>query len=133
MYWFAKVNRQKITLQNKITYFLKKHVASLFTFFEKVFAICIFYTARFLDVRFWDLLYFIRLKFSPQYWYLLLRREKMCWFSSYFKQGKGRNFCSIFRKSQNLCLHKIFETGSTTLVNCREFYFFILDVKCTLP
>ena len=60
-------------------------------------------------------MYFIYLKFNPQYWYLLLRREKMCWFSSYFKQ------------SQNLCLNKIFNIVSTTKVNCRDFYFFILD------
>ena len=60
---------------------------------------------------FWDLLYFICLKFNRQYWYLLPRREKMCWFSS--------------------CLHKIFNTGSNTKVNCHEFYFFILDVKYT--
>ena len=76
--WFVQVNRQKTTLKKKITYFLKNYVASLFTFFEKVFAICKFFTARCLDVRFWDLLCFICLKFSPQYWYLFLRREKHC-------------------------------------------------------
>ena len=31
-----------------------------------------------------------------------------------------------------MCLHKIFDIGSTTKVNCREFYFFILDLKCTM-
>ena len=55
---------------------MKNYVASLFTFFKKVFGFCKFFTARCLDVRFWDLLYFICLKFNPQYWYLLLRREK---------------------------------------------------------
>ena len=66
------------TVKKKITYFLKNYVASLFTFFEKVFAIFRFFTARCLDERFRDLLYFICLKFNPQYWYLILRREKMC-------------------------------------------------------
>ena len=91
VHWFVQVHRQKTTLKKK-TYFLKNHVASLFTFFEKVFAICKYFTTRCLDVRFWGLLYVICLNFSPQYWYLLLRREKMRWFNSYFWQGKGRNF-----------------------------------------
>ena len=84
VYWFVQVNRQKTTLKKKITYFWKNYFASSFTFFEKVFAICKFFAARRLDVWFWDLSYFTCLKFNPQYWYLLLRREKMCWFSSYF-------------------------------------------------
>ena len=71
-------SRQKTTVKMKITYFLKNYVASLFTFFEKVIAICKFYTTWCLDVRFLDLLYFICLKFNPQYWYPLLPREKMC-------------------------------------------------------
>ena len=57
---FVQVNRQKTTVKKKITYFLKNYVASLFTFFEKV------------------LLYFICLKFNPQYWYFLpCRGENM--------------------------------------------------------
>ena len=71
------INRQKI-VKKEITYFLKNYFSSLFTFFEKVFAICKFFTARCLDARYWDLLYFI-LKFSPQDWCFLL-----CWFSRYF-------------------------------------------------
>ena len=55
---------------------MKNYVASLFTLFEKVFAICILFNTWCLGVRFWDLLYFICLKFNSQYWYLLLRREK---------------------------------------------------------
>ena len=35
-------SRQKTTIKMKITNFLKNYVASLFTFFEKVFAICKF-------------------------------------------------------------------------------------------
>ena len=38
--------------EEKISYSLKNYVASLFTFFEKVFGICNFFTARCLDVRF---------------------------------------------------------------------------------
>ena len=49
---FAQVNRQKTTVKKKITYFLKNYVASVFTFFEKVFAINKFSTAWCLDVRF---------------------------------------------------------------------------------
>ena len=41
-------------------------------------------------------MYFICLKFNSQYWYLLLRRKKICW-----------NFCGIFTKSERLCLRKI--------------------------
>ena len=65
-------------VKKNTAYFLKNYVASLFTFFEKVFGICKSFTARCLDVRFWDLLYFICLMFNLQYWYLLLCREKMC-------------------------------------------------------
>ena len=46
------VNRQKTTVKKKITYFLKNYVASLFTFFEKVFAVGKFFTAQCSDVRF---------------------------------------------------------------------------------
>ena len=35
-----QVNREKTTVKKKITYFLENCVASLFTIFEKVFAIC---------------------------------------------------------------------------------------------
>ena len=55
---------------------------------------------------------------------LLLHTEKICWFSSYFKQGKGRNFCGILIKSQKLRLLKILNIGLTTKVNCHEFYFY---------
>ena len=68
IHWLTQANRQK-TAVKKITYFLKKYSASLFTLFE-VFAICKFFTTRCLDVRFWDLLYFIFLTFSPHYRYL---------------------------------------------------------------
>ena len=100
VHWFAQVNNQKTTVKKKITYFLL-----LNSHFLK--NIAKFFTARSLDVRFWDLLYFICLKFNPQYSYLLLLRKKMCWFSSYFWQGKVRNIWCIFTKSQRLCLHKI--------------------------
>ena len=44
---------------------------------------------------------FICLKFYPQYWYLLLRTEKIFWFSSYFWQGKGRNFVVSLQNCKN--------------------------------
>ena len=46
---------------------MKNYVASLFTFFKKSFAIC-----KFLALGGYCL------KFNPQYWYLLLRSEKIC-------------------------------------------------------
>ena len=92
VHWFMQVNRQKTTVKKKITYFLKNYVASLFTFFEKVFAICKFFTARCLDVRFWDLLYFICLKFNPQYWYLLLCRGEYVDLVVIFSKGKEETF-----------------------------------------
>ena len=36
---------------------------------------------------------------------------------------KGRNFCGIFAKSQKLCLHKIFNIGSTTKVFIHMFLY----------
>ena len=38
-----QVNCQKTTVKRKIAYFLKNYVASLFTIFEKVLAICNFF------------------------------------------------------------------------------------------
>ena len=98
-------------------------------FLKKSLQFANFFTARCLDVRFWDLLYFICLKFNPQYWYLLLYSRKTCWFRSYFLQGKGRNFCGIFIKSQKLCLHKIFNIGLAMKVNCHEFLLFYAQCK----
>ena len=37
----------------------------------------------------------------------------------------------LFLTIANLCLHKIFNIVSSPKVNCREFYFFLLNVKCT--
>ena len=53
----CKLNRQKNTVKKKTTHFLKNCSTSLFTFFEKIFAICIFFIAWYLDVRFCDLLH----------------------------------------------------------------------------
>ena len=79
-------------MKKKITYFLKNYVASLFTYFEKIFAISKFLL---LSVYFKVLrpLYFICLK----YYYFL----------------KIFNVCPIMK------------------VNCRDLYYFILNVKCT--
>ena len=124
-----QVNRQKTTVKKWNLFFEKLCCFFIHIFWKSLCNLQIF-TARCLDVRFWDLLYFICLKFNPQYWYLLLRREKMCWFSSYFYRVTGRDFCRIFTKSQKLCLHKILNIGSTGKVNSREFCVFVIDVKC---
>ena len=55
VHWFVQVNRQKTTVKKKKTYFLKYYVAFLFAFFEKVFAISKFSTARCLAERFRDM------------------------------------------------------------------------------
>ena len=68
---------------------MKNYVPSLFTFFEKIF------TTRCLDVRFWNVLYFICLKFNPQYWYLLLRREKCADLVVIFNKKLLRHFYKI--------------------------------------
>ena len=47
-----------------------------------------------------------------------------------FLTRKGKKLCDIVAKSQKLCFHKIFNIGSTTKVNSREFCVFILDLKC---
>ena len=68
VHWFVQVNRQKTTVNNL---FFEKLCCFFIHNFWKVLAICKFFvTARCLDVRFWDLLYFICLKFNPQYCYL---------------------------------------------------------------
>ena len=51
-----QVNRQKTAVKKNITIF---YVAALFTFFEKLFAICKFFTVMCLDIWFSNLLYFI--------------------------------------------------------------------------
>ena len=55
------------------------------------------------EKRFWGLLCFICLKFNPQYWYLLLLREKMCWFSSYFNIGSEENF-AVPLQNRKICV-----------------------------
>ena len=79
-------------MKKKITYFLKNYVASIFTFFIKVFAICNYFTTWCLDVRFRDLLFFICLKFNPQYWYLLLRRGRCVDLVVIFNKGREETF-----------------------------------------
>ena len=120
LYWFVQGNRQKTTVKKKIAYFLKNYVASLFIFFEKVFAICKLFTARCLDVTFSDFLCSICLRLNPQYWYvadLVVILNK----------AREETFAASLQK---LCLHKTFSIGWTTKPVCREFYFFIFQVKC---
>ena len=118
VHWFAQVHRQKTTVKKK-TFFLKNYVASLFTFFEKVFPICKFFTAWCLDVRFWDLLYFICLKFKHSIGIFFFAERKCVDLVVIFI--KGRNFCGIFTKSQKLCIHKI-RTDQTS--RCLFLFFF---------
>ena len=102
---------------------MKNYVASLFTFFEKVFEICTFFTVLCLDVRFWDLLCLICLKFNPQYWYLLLRIEKCVNLIVIFNKERD------LYKTAKLCLLKIFILCWTTKVNFHEFSFFYTQCK----
>ena len=94
---------RKLLWKRKI--FFWKIIASLFTFLEKVFPICNFFTAWCLDVRFWDLLYFICLKFKHSIGIFFFAERKCVYLVVIFI--KGRNFCGIFTKSQKLCMHKI--------------------------
>ena len=47
-----------------------------------------------------------------------------------FLTREGKKLCVIFAKSQKLCLHKICNIDSTTIVNSCEFRVFILNLKC---
>ena len=86
LHWFVQVNRQKTAVKKKITYFLKGYVASLSTFFWK--SLCnfqIFYRSVF-GCKVLRLSVFYLFKFSPQYWYLPLCKEKMCWVGVFNKR-----------------------------------------------
>ena len=97
-------SRQNSTANIKITFILKNYVVSLFTLFEKVCAFCNLFTARCLDVRFWDLLYFTCLKFNPQHWYLLLRRRKCVDIVVIFNKGKEETF-AVFLQNRKSCVY----------------------------
>ena len=71
--------------------FFKSYVPSLFTFLEKVLAIFKFVTALCLDVRFSDLLYFICLKFNPQYCIFFFAGRK-CVDLEVISEGERKNF-----------------------------------------
>ena len=94
---------------------MKYHVASLFTFFKKAFAICKVFTARCLDVRFWNLFYFIVWSSIHNIGIFFFGGRKCDDLVVIFNERW--NFCGIFTKSQKLCLHKIFNIRSTTKVN----------------
>ena len=55
VHWFVQVNRQKTTVKKKITYYC----FFVHNFWKSPCNLQIFFTAPCLDVRFWDLLYFI--------------------------------------------------------------------------
>ena len=127
---FICANKQtENTVKKKITYFLKKYVGSLFTFPEKVFAIFKFFTARCLNVRFLRpfAFYLFEVQSTVLVSYSLPGENELIY--KLFSIREGKKLCVIFAKSQKLCLHKIFNIGSTTKVNSREFCVFILDLK----
>ena len=129
VYWFVQVTRQKTTLKKKITDFWKNYAASLFTSFEKAFAIRKF---------FYCLLF--RCKVLSPFVFYLLEIQSTVLASSFFagrrgvylvifNKGRKESFAGTFTKLQNLCLDKIFNIDSTTKVNCHEFCFIILKCK----
>ena len=83
VHWFVQVNRKKTIVKKKITHFLKNYVAYS-DFSKKSLQFPNFLQLSVLDTRFWELLFFIYLKFNQYYWFHLLCREKMCWSSSHF-------------------------------------------------
>ena len=96
-----QVSRQKSTVKNKITYFLKNYVASLFTIFGKDFAIHTFFPTWYLDIRFWDLFSFICMMFIHSIGIF------------FFTGRKCVNLVVIFNKGRE-------ETSVVSLQNCKS-------------
>ena len=116
-------------MKKKITYFLKNYVSSLAKFFEKFFAICEFFYRSVLKCKVLKSLIFLFVWSSiHSIGIFFFAGRKYVDLVVISNIERGRNFCGTFTKSQKLCLHKIFNTGLTTKVNCLEFYVFILDV-----
>ena len=100
-----QVKRRKTTVKKKITYFLENYVASLFIFFEKVFPIRKSFTTRCLDVRFWDLLHFICLKFNPQYGISFFAGRKCVDLVVTFNKGKEETFAASLQNCKSyICI-----------------------------
>ena len=104
LHWFVLVRRQKSTVKKKKTYFLKKYVASLFTFSKKVFAIFKFFTAWYLNERFWNFLYFICLKFDPQDRYFLFAGRKCVHLAVLFNERREETF-AVSLQNRKSCVY----------------------------
>ena len=72
LHWFEQVNGQKTNVKKKENnLFFSKIMLLLYSqFLKKSLQVANFFTARCLDVRFWDLLNFICLTFNPQHCHL---------------------------------------------------------------
>ena len=103
LHWFVQVNRQKTAVKKKITYFLKSYVASLSTFFEKVFAISKFFTALCLDVRCWDFLYFICLSSVHSIGIFLFARRKCVELVNVFNKREETFAVSLLNRKSCVC------------------------------
>ena len=93
VHWFVQVNRQKTTVKKKIIYFLKNYVASLFTFFEKVFRCKVLKTLIFLLA--WSSIHSIGILFFTGRKYVDL--------VDISNIGRGRNFCGITARKVCIC------------------------------
>ena len=95
---FEQVNRQKTTGKKKENnlFFEKLCCFFIHNFWTSPCNLQILYsfTARCLDVRFWDLLCFICLTFNPQYCYLQKQQ-----FKGLFRKGCPENMQQIYRRT----------------------------------
>ena len=92
----------------KKTYFFKNCVTSLFTFFEKVFDSCKFFTAVFRCKVLRTVFYSFEVQSTVLVASEFPGRKNVDLVVIF---NKGRNFYGIFTKSQKLCLPKIFNIG----------------------
>ena len=107
--------------------------AFLFTFFEKVLAVCEFFTGTVFRCKILrHFPFFFLWSFIHSIGIIFFAGRKCVVFVIISKERREANFCDISTKSEILYLHKTFNIGSTTKVNCREFYdVFILHSICT--
>ena len=125
-----QVNRQKTTVKKKITYFFKNCVTSLFTFFEKVFDSCKFFTAVFRCKVLRTVFYSFEVQSTVLVASEFPGRKNVDLVLTFNKEREETFTVSLQNRKSCVCLKYLTLVGSTTKVNCHEFYFFILDVKC---
>ena len=93
----------------------------LYSHFPKKSIICKFFTTWCFDVRFWDLLYFICLKFNPQYWHLLRRGGGCVDLVVIFNKGREETFMASLQNCKScVCIKYL------TLVRPRKLIPWIL-------